>query len=196
MDKQEAAEASRAIGQMLRAWERLASKITPGTVTSFLVAIEDCSLKAVLAATDAIRKGKYQPYNYDFPPEAPRFAAIVREFEALLPSTAANDRIPAHRIPEGYQVTADGRSIIVPMGKPIPDGFKSHGGSVDFGGGSIDLAPLTIEERDYVFKHHGKTEDGRSMSGMTVDEIRAAISQPSLALGERKMPVALLKGFR
>lgn len=158
-------------------------------LNGYVDAVVDFSVEAVASACERFAKGQVPGRNNAFPPSGAELATQARIFQRTPSDTP---RIPTNRIPEGYRVTADGRALIVPTGKPMPDGFKSHGGKVDFGGGSIDLAPLTIEERDYVFKHHGKTEDGRSMSGMTVDEIRAAINEPALPIG-RQMPKARLQ---
>ncbi len=57
--------------------------------------------------------------------------------------------------PEGYSLSRDGRHVVVPIGRPMPDGFTSDGLlEVDFGdGGRIDMRELSPKDKEYVMQH-------------------------------------------
>lgn len=75
MDKQEIAQASRAIGLMLQAFPSSQSSISADAVPAYLMSIEDFDLNAVQSACKAFIKGEVKGRNNGFAPSAPELAA-------------------------------------------------------------------------------------------------------------------------
>lgn len=58
---------------------------------------------------------------------------------------------------------------------------------VDYGYGSITLVGLTRAEVEKVDEWNGRTPDGRNLAGMTIEQIREALTQPALPMPTPKL---------
>lgn len=82
-------------------------------------------------------------------------------------------------IPAGTTLVAGGTMLSIPAGHPMLKDSRlrlAHGTVMDYGRGKVQLGGLTRSEAEMVDRMKGVTLDGRSMVGMTVAEIRAAVS--------------------
>ncbi len=120
-------------------------------MAAFLVAIEDCSLEAVLKACETFAAGMVSGYNNDFPPSAARLGALAREIDADL----YEDRMNA---------------------LPRYNGVLS----INYGHGDIDCRGLTIAEQDKIDDAKGVL-NGRNMALLPRSELKAALSGNLLA---------------
>lgn len=84
MDEQEATEAIKAIGMMLRAFPSSQSTITAETPKVYAFAVEDFSLEAVRRACRAFVRGQVDDQNPNFAPSTAKLAQVVKGFEDAL----------------------------------------------------------------------------------------------------------------
>lgn len=84
MDEQEIAEATKAIGMMLRAFPSSQSSITADSASIYRFAIEDFSLEAVKRACRMIVKGDVPGRNNSFAPSAPELSEICKLAEGRI----------------------------------------------------------------------------------------------------------------
>lgn len=77
MQEQDMAEASRAIGFMLRGWLGASSKIDPMTVKTYLSAVRDIDLPLIVRACQLLNGGFIDRDN-DFAPSAAKLAEVAR----------------------------------------------------------------------------------------------------------------------
>lgn len=89
--------------------------------------------------------------------------------------------------------------VSYPIGGQPPEGFVPLGPTkVDYGRGSVNLMALPHDVRERVHAGKGKTPDGRSVVGMTPEQITAAFRAPQLALGDkprRALPAPRVQGM-
>jgi hypothetical protein len=148
---------------------------------AYVMALAKYSVEAVVRACARFTDPEFKRKDPHWHPSAVEIAEQAALFDRILGMEPAKKIDPA-RIPAGYETTKDGRMLIVPIGKPIPPGFKTHGGTVDYGHGLIDLFPLDPEEREIVEAQKGWTTDGRNMARMPLIELRKAIGDDRLRL--------------
>ena len=84
MDEQETAEATKAIGMMLRAFPSSQSSITAETPKVYAFAVEEFSLEAVKRACRSFVRGQVEGHNPDFAPSTAKLAQVVKSFEDAL----------------------------------------------------------------------------------------------------------------
>jgi hypothetical protein len=84
MNEQETAEATKAIGMMLRAFPSSQSNITADSAKIYIFAIEDMSLEAVKRACRALVRGEVDGRNHSFAPSAPELAQITKGFDQMV----------------------------------------------------------------------------------------------------------------
>lgn len=131
------------------------ASLTDGQLKAYLKAVRGLDTEAVAAAVDRFTRGEVPWFAEKFPPTAPDFAREV----------GLHHRI-RHR----------GESNLLTM-RP------EHGHiSVNHGSGSINLVGLTRAEVEKVDEWKGRTPDGRNMAGMTIEQIKDAIAQPTLPM--------------
>lgn len=78
MNTNEKAEATAAIGMMLKAFPSSQSSITADSAKVYLYAVEDFSLEAVKRACRQYVRGEVKGHNNAFAPSAPEMAALCR----------------------------------------------------------------------------------------------------------------------
>ena len=177
---------------MLAARVNSGSAISADTVKAYLIAVSDYPLEAIEAACLAFIKGNVIGYDFDYyPPSGPRLGIEVGKWaeaqrlfsDAKTPKDLASYPPP----PEGTTRLPSGL-LAVPVGVPF-DWERSalpDGSTVDYGRGTIALGGLTRAEVETVDRCKGVTKDGRSMVGMSTEQIRDAIAQRKIA-GSRKV---------
>lgn len=154
------------------------ASLTEGQLAAYIKAVAGFDVTSLAAGVARFSNGTVPWYTTDHrPPTAPELA---REVELHYRKPVENARI---------------NIVAFPLGANPPEGYITYGGKVNFGAGNIDLSQLNESERDYVMSHNGRTEDGRSMAGMPVEDLREAIAQPALPIG-RAVPKAKLQGMR
>lgn len=84
MQQQETAEATKAIGMMLRAFPSSQSTITADSARVYLFAVEDFPLDAVKRACRAFVRGDVEGRNHSFAPSAPELAQVAKEQEGKI----------------------------------------------------------------------------------------------------------------
>lgn len=124
---------------------------TADNVRAYVASLDGISLEAVSRSVDQFRAGLVDRNNA-FVPAAAELAENAREWQKAIDSR--NDR-----------------------------GIVLHNGllNIDYGRGKIDLRGLTAAEQDAVMDMKGVTSDGRSMSGMSLEEIRHEVTQGQIA---------------
>lgn len=84
MNEQEAAEATKAIGMMLRAFPSSQSTITADSAKVYMFAVEDFSLDAIKRACRLFVRGEVKGRNNAFAPSAPELADACKTAEGQL----------------------------------------------------------------------------------------------------------------
>ena len=142
---------------------------TADTLRAYVQDLAGLSVDAVGRSVQQFRSGRVERNN-SFPPPSPELASNAREWErALILRAQPTERVISYK-----------------PGEPVPVGYTPHGGTIDFqnGSGSVNLVGLTREEQDRVFELKGFAPDGRSLSGMALEHIKAALNQGDLAAVE------------
>lgn len=89
-----------AIATMLAGFPSSQSAINDDTASAYLRAVGHCSLAAIEAACTAFLRGQVTGHNNDFPPTAPRLAALADALGEAARSLAEGTRLIAYRIGE------------------------------------------------------------------------------------------------
>ena len=104
----------------------------------------------VTAVIGNFRNGRVPGKDIAYPPQEPEFAAECRRMQEVLESP---DTPKLARVPDGYGTAGGGRFLVVPLGRPVPDGFRTIGPErVNFGGRDLDLTSYTAEQRDWIIE--------------------------------------------
>lgn len=128
-----------------------------GSIDAYMRATADCSVAAVKRAVDRFLRGEVPDFPKGKIPTAPEFAEQARLFRTV--------------------EAIENRDNVIALPK------VEHGMiDADYGSGRVRLAELTWAEVQIVEKQKGRTADGRSMAGMTAEQIREAINQPKLPM--------------
>lgn len=147
-----------------------------GTVDAYARPVVSLSLEAIGAAIQRFVHGDVPGQNTGFPPNATEFYLEAQRQEGVRQSSLpASKREP----PDGYRLAGDGRSLIVPIGKPVPDGWDGvpDGTTVDYGRGSIQLGGLTRREAQVIDDLAGTTPDGKNFALLSLAEKRREIAR-------------------
>lgn len=114
MNMRDQGKALEAIATMLAGFPSSHAAITEATAMAYLRAVEHCQLLAIEAACTAFLRGRVAGHNPDFPPTAPRLAAL------------------ANSLGEAARALAEGpRLISYPIGTSPPAGTVPLGGRTD-----------------------------------------------------------------
>jgi hypothetical protein len=134
-------------------------------VRAYVQAVDAFSLEAVRRSVGQFQRGLVERNNA-FVPAAPELAENCRQWEGALRTRADS------------------------LAGPV-----LHNGllEVDYGAGKINLRGLTNAEQDLIMSLGGKAPDGRSMAGLSLDQIRQALTQGDLAAVEGGKSFAIPK---
>lgn len=152
---------------------------TADIVRAYLGAVDGFSVEAVSRSVKQFSSGLVERANRSFAPSAEEFAQNVRQWQEALDMRA--------------QSTEAAKTISYRPGEPIPVGYSPHGGTVDFGRGTISLVGLTAAEQDRVMAAKGLTPEGETMAHMDVEAIRQALG--TAQIGQEKRIVPQVKGW-
>ena len=114
MSTRDQGKALEAIATMLAGFPSAQAAITEATAMAYLRAVDHCAVLAIEAACTAFLSGRVAGHNPDFPPTAPRLAAL------------------ADALGEAARALAEGpRLIRYPIGASPPAGTVALGGRTD-----------------------------------------------------------------
>lgn len=140
------------VTRLFSSWLSAAGNVDMDNINAFVEATADVSLEALTRSVEQFTSGKVERNNA-FPPSSAELAENARLWESALRKNHADDDPPLH------------------------NGLLN----VDFGRGKIDMRGLTAAEQDAVMDMKGIAPDGRSMCGMSLEQIREAVSQGQIA---------------
>ena len=106
MEAKDRKKALEAIGLMLAGFPSSQSQITAVTADAYIAAVSHCSLAGVEAACAAFLAGQVGNHDNNFPPPAPKLAALAKALGEAARSLADGPRYVSYRIgeqpPKGY----------------------------------------------------------------------------------------------
>lgn len=151
------------------------------TLRAYLAAVDEFSVEAVTRSVKQFSSGLVERDDRSFVPSAEDLTRNVRQWQEALDMRA--------------QSSAEAKIISYRPGEPIPVGYSPHGGTVDFGRGSISLVGLTAAEQDRVLALKGVTPDGETMAHMSVDAIKAVLGGAQIE-DKARVVVPVVRGFQ
>ena len=188
-DEAEALAKERLILKLFKLYRYLDGKADRALTEQYLEPVHQFSLDAVKFAYERYRDGQVDEDSKTWLTSVPNWIGQVRFCQRITAPRSTGPRLVA---PEGYKLTHDGRHLIVPAGKPVPEGWRAYveGSAINYGHGLIQLGGLTHEEGRIIDQWKGITPDGKNMAHMQKDELRAAIKQEAIA-GPSKTPTPI-----
>lgn len=114
MEAKDRKRALEVIGLMLAGFPSSQSQINEATADAYLAAVANCSLSGVEAACGAFLTGQVGHHDNNFPPPAPKLAALARALGEAARSLAEGPRLVSYR-----------------MGEQPPAGYVALGGKDD-----------------------------------------------------------------
>lgn len=106
-------KALEAIATLLAGFPSAQAAITEATAMAYLGAVDHCPLLAIEAACTAFLRGRVAGHNPDFPPTAPRLAALADALGEAAGALAEGPRLVSYRIgaaPPAGTVALGGRT--------------------------------------------------------------------------------------
>lgn len=116
------------------------SAIGPDTVKAYLIAVDDCTLPAVLKACEAFTKGIVEGFNNDFAPTGARLAEEARKWDEAIKAIASMRERRERLV--SYPIGQLPPPPLVPLG-PM---------SIDHGAGKIDMSKMTHAEKEKLLR--------------------------------------------
>jgi hypothetical protein len=114
MNRRDQGLALEAIATLLAGFPSAQSAIGEATAMAYLRAVEHCPVLAIEAACTAFLRGQVAGHNPDFPPTAPRLAALADALGEAARALAEGPRLVRYR-----------------MGETPPEGTVALGGRTD-----------------------------------------------------------------
>lgn len=113
MNNRDQGKALEAIATMLAGFPSAQAAIGEATAMAYLRAVEHCPMLAIEAACTAFLRGQVAGHNVDFPPTAPRLAALANGLGEAARSLAEGPRLVSYPIggrPPAGTVALGGRT--------------------------------------------------------------------------------------
>jgi hypothetical protein len=187
MNKNERQAREAMILDLIALYPYLAQKADRALTNAYIEASADSGLEAVRQAVHRFRMNQVVGHPPDREPSAPKFGDVARRIDAGLQIASERARrLPLPPAPKGTTRLPSG-ALAVPVGVPFDweNGILPDGDTINYGRGTIALGGLTRAEAELVDRCKGVTKDGRSMSGMSADAIRSAITPKRIAPPEQ-----------
>ena len=106
MNQQDRARALEAIGLMLAGFPSSQSSITEATADAYMAAVSHCPIAGIEAACAEFLKGQVGNHDNNFPPPAPKLAAMAHALGEAARSLSEGPRLVSYKIgeqpPPGY----------------------------------------------------------------------------------------------